>query len=131
MASLIDRLRGRGGPAPAETRDDFENPSVSLYTAIVGTTDATLDSATGASVTPERAVRVVAFLACVKLLAETIAALPINVFERDGIGKRSPVLDDGRVELLNDEPNPEMTAFNFWAYLVLSVCVWGNGVRVG
>jgi HK97 family phage portal protein len=128
VANLIDRLRGRsGGPAPAEYRDDLENPSVSLYTALVGLTDGTLDSTTGAAVTAERSVRVVAFLACVKLLAETIAALPINVFERDPEnGKRMPVLDDGRVELLNDEPNAELTAFNFWAYLVLCVCLWGN-----
>jgi HK97 family phage portal protein len=134
MATLRDRLRYLGGgsaePEQAETRDSLENPSVSLYTALVGTTDGTLDSATGASVTPERAVRVVAFLACVKLLAETIAALPIDIFEREGGSRNGAIIeanDDSRFELLNEEPNPEMTAFAFWAYLVLSVCIWGNG----
>jgi phage portal protein BeeE len=87
MAGILDRLRGR--EAAPEARDSLENPSVSLYTALIGTTDATLDSATGASVTPERAVRVVAFLACLKLLAETIASLPIGVFERDEKGLES------------------------------------------
>lgn len=133
MATLRDRLRYLGGgsaePEQAETRDSFENPSVSLYTALIGTTDATLDSATGASVTPERAVRVVAFLACVRLLAETIASLPIDIFDRQD-GKRDGAIlsanDDDRYELLNEEPNPEMTAFAFWAYIVLSVCIWGN-----
>jgi HK97 family phage portal protein len=120
-------LPWRRSASPAETRDSLENPSVSLVAAIMGTTDSTLDSTTGASVTPERSMRVVAFMACLKLLAETIASLPINVYTRDENGTRQAVLDDPRRDLLTFEPNPEMTAFVFWSYIVVSVCVWGNG----
>lgn len=97
---------------------------MSLFEAIVGTTDDVLGSATGASVTPQRAMRVLAFFACVRILSNTIASLELDVYEKAN-GAKNP-LDDPRADLLRDAPNSEMTPFTYWLYVMSSLCVWGN-----
>jgi HK97 family phage portal protein len=50
--------------------------------------------------------------ACVSLLAESVASLPLRIFERVGDG-RNEATDHPLFYLLAVEPNPEMTAFTF------------------
>ena len=118
--SIFSRRR-----AAPEQRDALGNPSVPLYDYLLGLTDDGAGTA-GVNVTPEGAMRVVAFLSCVKVLAETIASLPIGVFTRNDGALGQPILDDPRVELIADYPNPEMTAYKFWLYVVTSMAVYGN-----
>jgi HK97 family phage portal protein len=113
----------RGGAS--ESRSPLDNPNVPVFAALLGMTEAA-DSSTGMHVSPQRAMRIVAFLACVKLLSETIASLPIKLYAADGATGRTVVSDDPRLRQLALEPNPDMTAYNFWAYIVTSLCVWNN-----
>ncbi len=48
------------------------------------------DAAAGKPVTPDTALQVSAFWACVKLLAETIATLPLALYRREADGGRAP-----------------------------------------
>lgn len=81
-------------------------------------------SQAGVTVTPDTALTFAAVWACVNVIARTIAALPWRVFEKTEAGKQ-PV--DGMVAwLLNNQPNPEMTAVAFRETLMGHVLLWGN-----
>lgn len=80
----------------------------------------------GAAIGPDRALQIGAVWACIRLLAETIGTLPLQVYSR-GAGGRA--IDDGHplYALLHDSPNADMTAAEFWEAIVASLCQWGNG----
>ena len=84
------------------------------------------EAAAGKSVTPETALQVSAFWACVKLLAETIATLPIGFFERGADGGRSVANDHPLAYLLRVSPDGEHTAVEFWEGAVIAMCLHGD-----
>lgn len=63
--------------------------------------------------------------ACIRLIAETIATLPLitykNVGEVRKVAKEHPLY-----ALLHDSPNADMTAVEFWESTVANLCAWGN-----
>lgn len=83
-------------------------------------------SSAGVSVTPESAMRLSAVSACVRLISESIASLPLHVYRRSGDGRRSRVNDDPRYRLLHGEPNRLMTSFVFRDVMSSSVLLQGN-----
>ncbi len=64
----------------------------------------------GKTVNERTAMATSAVYACVRVLSETIASLPLHVYRRTGQGKEKAV-DHNLYYLLHDEPNPEMTSF--------------------
>lgn len=58
------------------------------------------------------AMQTTAVYACVRILSETIASLPIHVYRYKDGGKEM-VGDHPLYTLLHDEPNPEKTSFVF------------------
>ena len=82
-------------------------------------------SASGKSVNPKNAVQVSTVYACVRVIAETIASLPVGVYETTANGSQKS-MDHPLYRLLHDEPNPEMTSF-VWRETTLShLLLWGN-----
>jgi HK97 family phage portal protein len=83
-------------------------------------------STSGVNVTPNSAMRFSAVLACVRILAESVASLPLHVYERlEGGGKRrANELPEYRI--LHDSPNDLMTSFIFRETLMSHACRWGN-----
>ena len=80
----------------------------------------------GKSVTAGSALRLSTVWACVRLLSETIATLPIGFFERGDDGTRKPANSHALYRLLHSQPNAEMTAVQFWEVVVASMLLWGN-----
>jgi HK97 family phage portal protein len=66
-----------------------------------------------------------AVYACVRILAETIASLPLNVYRSTDNGKEKAI-NHQLYYLLHDEPNPEMTSFVFRETLMSHLLLWGN-----
>ena len=67
-----------------------------------------------------------AVYACVRILAESISALPLHVYAyRDGGGKER-VPNHPLYYLLHDAPNSEMTSFNFRESMMTHLLLWGN-----
>ena len=66
-----------------------------------------------------------AVYACVRILAETLAALPLQLYRYTPGGKER-VYDHPLYHLLHDEPNPEMTSFIFRETLMSHLLIWGN-----
>ena len=67
-------------------------------------------SAAGAKVNEFIAMQTTAVYACVRILAESIAGLPLHVYEYRGNGKER-VSGHPLYFILHDSPNPEMTSF--------------------
>ena len=81
----------------------------------------------GASVSEYNAVKLPAVYACVGLISDAIAQLPIHVYQEMPDGTKRYVRDHPVKSLLNRAPNPRMTAFSFRKTMMHHVLLWGNG----
>lgn len=79
----------------------------------------------GSNVNERSSIQLSTVYACVRVIAETIASLPLNLYEiKDGGNVRADKHPLQRV--LHDEPNTEMTSF-IWRETVLThMLLWGN-----
>ena len=84
------------------------------------------DSYSGKPVNVQTALQLAAFWACVRLISETIATLPLQLYQRDTKGGRTLARDHWLYTILHDQPNANMTAVEFWEALVAQLCLWGN-----
>lgn len=83
-------------------------------------------SISGATVNEMTAMRVSAVYACVRILAESIAALPLHVYKyKEGGGKERDV-NHSLYFLLHDAPNNDMTSFIFREVLMTHLLLHGN-----
>lgn len=82
-------------------------------------------SGTGA-VTVDKALRVSTVWACVRLIAETIATLPLAIYRRDANGGRSVDRGNTLNDIVSSSPNASMTAVNFWEAVIASLLFRGN-----
>src|SRR5690606_41822611 len=67
-------------------------------------------AASGVSVTPSTAMRSTAVYACVRLLAESIASLPLHLYRRLPNGGKERATDHPLYRLLRSQPNALMSA---------------------
>ena len=90
-------------------RRSLENPATPINLQTLADVGG-LPTNAGPVVSPLSSMRSTAVYACVRVIAETIASLPLNVYERTATGKR---IADKRPEyrVLHDEPNTMMTSF--------------------
>ena len=79
----------------------------------------------GKAVTERSAMQMTAVYSCVRILAETLAARPMQLYRYTPGGKER-VYDHPLYHLLHDEPNPEMTSFIFRETLMSHLLIWGN-----
>lgn len=81
----------------------------------------------GESVSVQGALNLSAYWACVRITAQTVASLSFDVMEkrRDGVKVKA----DGHwlQGLLDESPNADQTAIEFWEGRVLGLCTTGNG----
>lgn len=82
-------------------------------------------SSSGKTVNEFTAMQTTAVYACVRILSETIAALPLQLFRYTPAGKER-VYRHPLYHILHDEPNPEMTSFIFRETLMSHLLIWGN-----
>ena len=82
-------------------------------------------SSSGKSVNEKTALQTTAVYACVRILAETVASLPLHTYRYSASGKEK-ALNHPLYTLLHSEPNPEMTSFVFRETLMGHLLLWGN-----
>lgn len=80
----------------------------------------------GKPVNERTAMQTTAVYACVRILSEAVASLPLHVYEYQTDGGKKLVHDHPLYYLLHDEPNPEMTSFVFRETLMSHLLIWGN-----
>jgi HK97 family phage portal protein len=104
----------------AEPRATLAQPNTTLLEAL-----GAARTASGVEVTADSAMRMSAVAACVRLISESIASLPLHVYERGD--QRRRVVTGPATRLLHDEPNPLMSSFTFRETLAANVLLHGNG----
>ena len=83
-------------------------------------------SSSGKNVNERTAMQMTAVYACVRILSEAIAGLPLHLYRYEEDGSKTKAIDHGLYSLLHDEPNPEMTSFVFRETLMTHLLLWGN-----
>lgn len=84
------------------------------------------DTYSGKSVTVTTALALSTVWSCVRLISESIASLPCNVFSNDSYGDKVLARDNELYRILHKSPNADMTSFDFWQALIASRMLWGN-----
>lgn len=83
-------------------------------------------SAAGQAVNERSAMQMSAVYACVRILAESIASLPLHFYQYNDAGGKEKAINHPLYWLLHDEPNPEMSSFSFRETLMTHLLLWGN-----
>ena len=83
-------------------------------------------SASGTHVNERTAMQMTAVYACVRVLAESVASLPLHLYRRGTAGNREKAEEHPLFFLLHDEPNPEMTSYVFRETLMTHLLLFGN-----
>jgi HK97 family phage portal protein len=130
FSDLLDEQRQR---LAIESRSSLENPSTPLSYPAEWLLDIFNGGRTdsGIRVSELTAFQASTFLACVDLIAGSIASQPKHVFERTmtGNGRASHRIayDHGLYDLIHLEPNDEMSRFVFDKAYMAHVLAWSNG----
>ena len=84
-------------------------------------------SAAGENVDEKSALQIATVYACVRLLAESVASLPLHLYRYtdDGDGKERAV-DHPLYKILYRQPNPEMSSFTYREVMMMHLLLWGN-----
>jgi HK97 family phage portal protein len=113
----------------SKTLREFRSDSSTLADPKQWLTDAlgARPTASGAFVSEETAMRHAAVYACVRVLAEAIASLPLKTYQLspDEDARREALTSD-LYYVLHDLPNPEMTSFEMRETMQGHVLLWGN-----
>ena len=83
-------------------------------------------STSGKKVTEKSAMQMTAVYACVRILSESIASLPVHLYQYESEGNKARAVKHPLYRILHDEPNPEMTSFVFRETLMTHLLLWGN-----
>lgn len=118
MFSFLRKIFGR------EQRDAGDG-GVMTYEEVFGTPSTNTNA--GQTVNASQAMRLTTFHACVRLLSETIASLPLNVYRRDG-DRKEIARDHYLHKLLHDESHSAlgMSAMTYREICQSHLCIYGN-----
>jgi len=83
-------------------------------------------TSSGIKVTETVALGIPAVYACIRVLAESIASLPLITYERMPNGDKQRAKGFSLYPLLHDQPNPLMTSLELRELLVGHLCLRGN-----
>lgn len=109
---IMSLFRGRDAPT--------NRTAGSSYSFFMGSSSA------GKNVNERSAMQMTAVYACVRILSEAIAGLPLHMYHYMEDGSKAKALEHPLYHLLHDEPNPEMTSFVFRETLMTHLLLWGN-----
>ncbi|MCM8710811.1 phage portal protein [Clostridium sp. SYSU_GA19001] len=87
--------------------------------------DLNVSSRAGVVVNEETAMRISAVYACVRVIAETVASLPLPLYKRLPRGKEKATYHP-LYTVLHDMPNSDMTSFSFRETMMTHLLLWGN-----
>ena len=100
----------------ASPKDSFWSSAYSFFFGL---------SSSGQTVNERTALQTAIVYACVRVLSETIASLPLHTYRYTTNGKEKAI-EHPMYYLLHSEPNPEMTSFMFRETLMGHLLLWGN-----
>lgn len=79
----------------------------------------------GVNVKGKGALKVDTVYACIRIRSESVAKLPVKVYQEDDFGVRKQS-SHNVAQLLRLRPNPFMSAYDFWKVTETQNCLYGN-----
>lgn len=84
-------------------------------------------SVSGENVTLSNAMKISTVFSCVRVLSETVGSLPIHLYSVDNkTNKKTKAYNHPLYDILNLEPNKDMTSITFWEVCIVHLCLNGN-----
>lgn len=122
LGTLLEPFFGRRAAAPvAAPRADVSSSDPRLLEFF-----GLQRESSGVYVTEQSAMTIAAVWACVRLIAGTVALLPVNILrEHDGIQEPAP--RDDLWWMLNEQPSEMWTAASAWEWVTQSMLLRGDG----
>ena len=82
----------------------------------------------GRVVSPATAMQYIPVYGCVAKIAKSVASCPLVTYRNTGVNSdtKEPATSDYRFRLLKEQPNPEMTSFQWREVMVAHLLLWGN-----
>lgn len=108
------------GKKDKEDRATLATPTTWLFNSLTGGA-----SASGISVNQTSALKYSALYACVRLISESVASLPLHTYQRTENGKER-LREHPISRLLSVSPNKQMTSYSFREVLMGHCLTWGN-----
>ena len=107
----------RDAPALPDMRDNVRDSGTLFF---FGRTNS------GEQVDEKSAMQITTVYACVRLLAESVAQLPLHLYKCTDDDGQEKAKNHPLYKILYREPNPEMTSFSFWEAMMTHLLLWGN-----
>ncbi|WP_425401251.1 phage portal protein [Algiphilus sp.] len=85
--------------------------------------------AAGVGVTPDAALQVSAVYACIQVIAQSIASLPVKIYREQGNGDKREDREHPLYDLLHDSPNTDQTAYEFKYMMGAHLACYGNSIN--
>lgn len=85
-----------------------------------------IPTSSGQVVSPSTALAVSSVYACVRLLAGSLASLPLKLYRLKPDGSRESIRDESLWWLFNEQPHPRWSAASAWEYWFASVLLRGD-----
>lgn len=108
----------------------INNPNVPLSDLTPDFFGLNKGNASGQSVTEKTALKLAAVYRADRLLRDTIASLPLDVYEKQSNGAKSVAIDHDVNYLLGKEPNPLQTSFTWRDIMQGSLNMKGNALSI-
>lgn len=80
----------------------------------------------GIRITPDTALQSTTVLACVRVLGESVASLPCNLYRKTKDGGKELANDHPLFDILNSAPNSWQTAYEYFEQMMLHATLHGN-----
>ena len=111
----------------ARSRDAPKLPDVQNNVRDSGTLFVFGKADSGERVDEKSAMQIATVYACVRLLAESVASLPLHLYRiTEGSGGKEKAKDHPLYKILYRQPNPEMSSFSFRETMMTHLLLWGN-----
>ena len=119
---------GRPRDAPEDTKSERTGlPEITDNVRDSGQTFFFGTASSGERVDEKSAMQISTVYACVRLLAETVAGLPLHLYRYTDSGEgKEKAIDHPLYKILYRQPNPEMTSFTFRETMMTHLLLWGN-----
>lgn len=112
---------------PEEGRTEEKLPEVTDSVRDSGQTFSFGTASSGERVDEQSAMQISTVYACVRLLAETVAALPLHLYRYTDGGKgKESACDHPLYRILYRQPNDEMSSFIWRETMMTHLLLWGN-----
>ena len=106
MANILDFFRRKPQVQPNQ-EERFYNTSLYGNASIMG-------NSSNQPISKERSLQLSTVWSCVKVISETIASLPISLYEKDSDNKRYVLFDNPLHSLVGEQPSTLYNSFSFF-----------------